>query len=77
MRASSVHSVGGAGLAIVALLVGGLAWGVGATSDIDAVRWIVPMSGLAVAVLGMTAWLKLGGETSWKVRRNQKVLGAA
>lgn len=77
MRSSSLHAVGGAGLALVMLLLGGMLWAVGLTSDLDAIRWILPITGVAVAILGMVVWFKLGGETSWKVRRNQNFLGAA
>ena len=77
IRSSSLHAVGGAGVAIVLLIIGGIAWAVGQTSDIDAVRWALPIAGVASALSGMTAWLRLGGETSWKVRRSSKVLGAA
>ena len=77
MRSTSVHAIGGAGVAIVLILVAGLSWGVGMTSDINAVRWALPIAGVAAIFTGLAVWWKLGAEADWRVRRGTGALGTA
>ena len=75
IRSSSIHAVAGAGACASMLLLGTFSAVTGLTSDITALRWILPAFGAMAFAGGVAMWLTVGLTASWKVRRNFGSLG--
>jgi hypothetical protein len=75
IRAASVHAAAGAGVGACLLLLGALSLAVGVTSDVQVLRWVLPLLGTGLFLSGVSFWLRLGPGTPWKVRRSGTAAG--
>jgi hypothetical protein len=69
IRSQSVHSVAGSGLGILSLVLGEVTWRLG-LSDVQLLRWTIPLVGWLLPLAGFYACLWFG-HRPWQVRRHQ------
>jgi hypothetical protein len=67
IRSQSVHSLAGAGLAILLLLAGSVCWAM-AQSDVQVLRWVMWVPGLLSFLVALYVCLYYG-HRAWRVRR--------
>jgi hypothetical protein len=67
IRAQSVHSLAGAGLALLLVMCSGICVGL-AASDVDVLRWTMWLPALVALVLSIRACLEIG-HRGWRVQR--------
>ena len=67
IRAQSVHSLAGSGLALLLVLCSGICVGL-AASDVDLLRWTMWLPALGALFLSIRACLEIG-HRGWRVRR--------
>lgn len=67
IRSQSVHSLAGAGLAILLLFAGSVCWAM-AQSDVQVLRWVMWVPGLLSFLAALYACLYYG-HRAWRVRR--------
>jgi hypothetical protein len=67
IRAQSVHSLAGSGLALLLVLCSGICAGL-AVSDVDVLRWTMWLPALVALFLSIRACLEIG-HRGWRVRR--------
>ena len=70
LRSTSMHATIGAGLALAFLLAGGAFAGIGLLSDIQILRWAAVPLAFGSMIAAVVAWLELGHDTPWVVRRS-------
>ena len=69
IRSASVHTVVGAGLALLLLVVGNQFLQVGVSTDPQLLRWTLPWVGIACTIGSIGAWLSTAHPRHWRVTR--------
>lgn len=59
VRSFSVHALVGSGLALVLLLLASSAWNAGASSDVQLLRWSLPVLGVLALLAAPIAWVRI------------------
>jgi len=69
LRSAAMHATLGAGTGIAFLLLGAAGMSLGMISDTQILRWLGVPIALICLLVGLAAWLRLGHDTPWVVRR--------
>lgn len=71
VRSASLHALAGAGIALQLIIVGVEIASIGAITDIQLLRWILPWIGLAIGLVALGSWMHVSRPDRWQVRRTQ------
>ncbi len=76
VRASSIHALSAAAIALLILSVGWVLVSIGTATPVSLLGQFFPWLGLLTDVGALLAWLALGHPRSWHVRRNEPLMSS-
>lgn len=71
VRSASLHALAGAGIALELIIVAVEIAAIGAISNIQLLRWVLPWIGLACGLVALGSWMHVTRPDHWRVRRTQ------
>jgi hypothetical protein len=74
IRASSIHALSAAGLALILLSIGWALFSVGTVTSIAQVSQVLPWCGVICDVMALVVWIWVGHLTTWRVRREASLV---
>jgi hypothetical protein len=74
IRASSIHALSAAGLALILLSIGWALFSVGTVTSIAQVSQVLPWCGVICDVTALVVWIWVGHLTTWRVRREASLV---
>lgn len=69
IRAASIHASAGAGLAVMLLLAAVELWLFGLGTDVQMLRWGLPVLAAGSILSAFAVWARYGHDTDWRVKR--------
>lgn len=75
IRASSMHALSAAGVAVILLSAGWSLFSVGTVTSVTLLSQVLPWCGVACDVIALTAWIGIGHLTAWRVHHRASAAG--